>query len=68
MAFDDFLRGVFAAATAVGDGEIALDFRQRAGAAIHDFANLTITDSVTETDVHGESSPAKMGLSKYKCE
>lgn len=60
MTFDDFLRGVLAAAAAVRHREVALDFRQRACTTIHDFADLAITDSVAETDVHGESSPAKM--------
>jgi hypothetical protein len=52
LASDDFLCSVFTATAATGDREVALNFRQRTGTAVHDFADLTITDAIAETDVH----------------
>ena len=52
---DHFLSGVFTTSTAIRDGEVTLNFRKCAGTAVDHFANLTITDAVAETDVHGSS-------------
>jgi hypothetical protein len=52
LASNDFLGSVFTATAAAGDREVALNFRQRTGTAIHDFADLTITDAIAKTNVH----------------
>ena len=52
MLFDDLLRRRGATAAAAADGKARLNIRQRAGAAIHDFADLAIGDGMTYTDVH----------------
>ena len=52
MAFDDLVSGGFTAATAVCYGQIGLNFRQGFGAAIDDFPDLSIADSVAQAHVH----------------
>jgi hypothetical protein len=52
LTSNDFLCSVFAATAAAGDREVALNFRQRTGAAVHHLADLTITDAITKTNVH----------------
>jgi hypothetical protein len=46
MVLNHFSRRILAPATAAGDGQLQLHFVQRAGAAIHDFADLAITDGI----------------------
>jgi hypothetical protein len=67
---DNLAGAVFALSTAVGYREVSLDRTQGVGAAIHDFTDLAIADSVTQADVHlAKSHPVlTMGSSKYKCE
>jgi hypothetical protein len=60
LASDDFLCGVFTAPAAAGDREVALNFRQGTGAAVHDFADLAITDAIAKTNVHALGS-AELG-------
>jgi hypothetical protein len=56
---DDFAGGVFATAAAGPDGELALHFKQGAGAVIHGITDLTITHCVADAYVH--FSPSLMG-------
>ena len=53
MSLNNFSRRIFASAAAAGDRQLQLHFVQRTGAAIYDFADLAITDGITEADVHG---------------
>jgi len=53
MSLNHFSRRILASAAAAGDGQLLLHFVQRAGAAIHDFANLAITDGIAQANVHG---------------
>jgi hypothetical protein len=52
MVVDDLACAVFALTAAIGHWQVRLDRTQRVRAAIHDLANLAITDSVTQADVH----------------
>jgi hypothetical protein len=68
---DDLASAVFTLAAAVGDREVRLDRAQGIGAAIYDLANLAITDTVTQADVHlGLQSRCDLTMRypKYKCE
>jgi hypothetical protein len=49
---DDLPRGVFAAAAAAADGQLALHIEKRAGAMIDRFADLTIADCMADAYVH----------------
>jgi len=53
MPVDHFLGCIFATPAAASDWQVGLHFGQRASAAIHDFADLPIANSVTEAHVHG---------------
>jgi hypothetical protein len=53
VRFDDLTGGVFAPTAAGRDREMGLYLAKRAGAAIHDFADLPIADCMADTDVHG---------------
>jgi hypothetical protein len=67
---DDLAGAVFALAATVGDRQVGLDRAQGIGAAIYDLANLTITDTVTQADVHlwRFRRDLTMRYPKYKCE
>jgi hypothetical protein len=62
---DDFAGGVFAAATAGADRELALDLEQRPGAVVDGISNLAITYCVADTNVHVQPlfSPAAAAAS-----
>ena len=68
MSLDHFLSGVFATTAAVRDGQVGLDLGQAFGPAVHDLANLSITDPVAQADVHGIRPEIDLMRSKYKCE
>ncbi len=72
MSLNNFSRRILASTAAAGDGQLQLDFVQRAGAAVHDFADLAIADGIAQADVHGfEADPEypRIGYhAKYKCE
>jgi hypothetical protein len=53
VGLDDLAGRVFAPAAAARDGELALNLVERVGAAIHDLADLAITDGMADADVHG---------------
>jgi hypothetical protein len=52
LAGNDFLSRVFAATAAVGHRQVALHFRKRSSAPIHDFADLSVANAIAEADVH----------------
>ena len=52
MRIDHLFGDIFTAAAATGDGQVSLNFVQRRGPAIHDVADLAITDGMTNADVH----------------
>jgi hypothetical protein len=52
VVVDDLAGAVFTLAAAIGHGQVGLDSAQRIRATIYDLANLAITDSVTQADVH----------------
>ena len=52
VRFDDFPRGVFAAAAAARDRKIGLHLAQRLGAPIHGFPDLAIADGMAHADIH----------------
>lgn len=54
MLFDDLLRAVAAQTAADAYGQCLLDVRERPRAAIHDLADLAISDCAADTDVHDE--------------
>jgi hypothetical protein len=50
---DDVSRLLLAATAAAADGKPALHFEQRARAAIHSLADLSVGYCMTDADVHG---------------
>jgi hypothetical protein len=52
MRLDHIPRRLFTATTAARDGKMRLHFAQRAGATVHDFADLAIGDCAADADVH----------------
>jgi hypothetical protein len=52
MSLNNFSRRILASTAATRDRQLQLHFVQRAGAAIHDFADLAIADGIAKTDVH----------------
>jgi hypothetical protein len=53
MVLNNFSRRILASTAAAGDRQLQLHFIERSGAPIHDFADLTITDGIAQTNVHG---------------
>jgi hypothetical protein len=49
---DDLPRGIFTAAAAAADGQLALHIEKRAGALIDRFADLTIANCMADAYVH----------------
>lgn len=52
VGFDDLPGRVLASTAARGDREIGLHLAERAGATIHDFADLPIADCMAHADIH----------------
>jgi hypothetical protein len=53
MVLNNFSRRILAPTAATGDRQLLLDFVQRSGASIHDFADLAIADGIAQANVHG---------------
>lgn len=56
VAIDDFFGRLFALSTAVRNRKSALNFVERAATALDRFADLSITNSVAETNVHADDT------------
>jgi len=56
MSLNNFSRRIFASAATARDRQLQLHFVERAGTAIHDFADLAITDGIAQANVHGVRS------------
>jgi hypothetical protein len=70
VVVDDLACAVFALTAAIGHRQVCLHRTQGVRTTIHNFADLAITDSVTQADVHLAQSIRNptMGYPKYKCE
>ena len=52
MVLNNFSRRILASTAAARDGQLLLDFVERSGAPIHDFADLAIADGIAQANVH----------------
>jgi hypothetical protein len=66
LGLDQFACGLFTAAATAGHRKVRLNLIEGCSAAIHNFANLSVADAMTNTDVHIKAAGSKVPTSEYK--